>query len=93
MHPKPSPGAKPEAALPMPPEALLRIDDVLKLFPSSRTTVYELVSQQVFPAPHRLGRATFWRYGEVMDFLRRDPAELNEKICAARAKAKAARCC
>lgn len=78
--------------LPRPPEALLRLPDVLRLAPLSKTTFYDLMKKGVAPAPVHIGRSAFWRYGDVLAFISRDPAELGEQLRAAReAQAEAQR--
>lgn len=70
--------------LPLPPEALMKLPDVLRLTAFSKTTFYDLVKKGVAPAPLHIGASAFWRYGDVLAFLRRDPAELGEALRAAR---------
>lgn len=70
--------------LPRPPEALLRLPDVLRLAPLSKTTFYALMKKGVAPAPVHIGRSALWRYGDVLAFISRDPAELGEQLRAAR---------
>ena len=70
--------------LPTPPEALLKLPDVLALVAFKRSTFYDLVARGVAPAPLHIGRGSFWRYGDVIAFLRRDPSELNEALRASR---------
>ena len=83
--PKAAPGPVPPGnQLPMPPEALMKLPDVLRLTAFSRTTFYELVKLGVAPKPVHVGASAFWRYGEVLAFLRRDPAEMGEALRAAR---------
>lgn len=75
------------APLAMPPEALLKLPDVLALVAFKRATFYDLIARGVAPAPLHIGRGSFWRYGDVIAFLRRDPAELNEALRASRGAA------
>ena len=70
--------------LPTPPEALLKLPEVLSLVGFPRSTFYRLVNAKVAPAPLHIGRSAFWRYGDVIAFLRRDPTELGEALRAAR---------
>lgn len=86
-----TPQADTARQLPTPPEALIRLPHVLALCGFRRTTFYDLIARGVAPAPLHIGRGSFWRYGDVLEFLRRDPAELNEALRAAREKPKAAR--
>jgi predicted DNA-binding transcriptional regulator AlpA len=70
--------------LPPPPEARLKLPSVLSLTGHSRNTWYRLVAAKVAPAPLHIGKSSFWRYGDVIEFLRRDPTELGEALRAAR---------
>jgi prophage regulatory protein len=46
---------------------LLRIRQVLEIVPVSRSTIWQWVRDQKFPAPVRLGdRVTVWRETEVL---------------------------
>lgn len=61
-------------------DALLRLSDVLRLIPVSRSTLYQWVKDGVFPKPIKLGsRVSAWRCGDVTDFSRQRNAnqELN----------------
>ncbi|RVQ67113.1 AlpA family phage regulatory protein [Croceicoccus ponticola] len=54
----------------LPPEAVLRLPDVLALVGLSRASVYAKVAEQRFPAPVKLTRhASGWRMGDVREWL------------------------
>lgn len=40
---------------------MLRIEQVIDLFPVSRETLYRMISAGKFPAPTKLGRTSLWR--------------------------------
>ena len=49
------------------PERLLRLQQVLKLFPVSRSTWYAGVAKQIFPAPVQLSaRSVAWIESEIL---------------------------
>lgn len=39
---------------------MLRIDQVLELFPISRVSLYRLIRENKFPAPEKLGGVSLW---------------------------------
>lgn len=48
---------------------LLRVTEVLELFPVSRTTLYKMIREERFPAPHKVGRRSFWHQADVEAFI------------------------
>lgn len=51
---------------------LLRLPEVLKILPISRTTFYEGIALGIYPAPVRLGKRTVaWWEGEILAALDR----------------------
>ena len=44
---------------------MLRIDQVIDLFPVSRMTIYRMIQAGEFPAPTKFGRATLWRRSQL----------------------------
>lgn len=40
---------------------MLRIEQVIDLFPVSRVTLYRMINAGEFPAPTKLGRTSLWR--------------------------------
>jgi prophage regulatory protein len=61
----------------LPPEALIRLPDVLRLFPVSKSTWWAGVKEGTYPQPVKLGaRAVGWPLGSVLDLTRgREAAE------------------
>ena len=51
----------------LPNEAILRLPDVLRIYPVSKSRWWDGVSKGEFPAPVRLGeRARGWRLGDIL---------------------------
>lgn len=48
---------------------LLRLKQVLEIFPVARSTWLDWVAQGVAPSPVKLGRCTCWVYSELTDFI------------------------
>lgn len=54
----------------LPPEAVLRLPDVLTLVGLSRASVYAKVAERRFPAPIKLTQhASGWRIGDIRTWL------------------------
>ncbi|WP_423774808.1 helix-turn-helix transcriptional regulator [Bilophila wadsworthia] len=49
---------------------LLRIHQVQRFFPVSKATLYNLIAKGAFPAPLKVGRASFWRSSDVLEYVR-----------------------
>lgn len=48
------------------PDALLRLKDVLRLFPVSRSTWYAGIKSGIYPEQLKLGaRSAAWRYSDI----------------------------
>lgn len=54
----------------LPPEAFLKISDVLILTCMSRGTLEKMLREGEFPTPAKVGRDRCWPWGEVRDWLR-----------------------
>ena len=50
------------------PNRLLRLKDVLELVPVAASTWWSWVAHGTAPAPTHLGRCTFWRYRDILQF-------------------------
>jgi predicted DNA-binding transcriptional regulator AlpA len=48
---------------------LIRLPEVLTIIPVKKSTWWLWCKQGRAPAPVRLGRCTFWRYGEVISLI------------------------
>ena len=55
------------------PQALLRLPDVLALFPVSRSAWWEGIAEGKFPKPIKLGgpRSVAWRASEILELIDR----------------------
>ena len=51
------------------PEELLRLRDVLRLVPVSKTTWWLGCRTGRFPRPVHIGRMAFWTYGSITELL------------------------
>lgn len=52
----------------LPREALIRLPDVLRLFPAGRTTFLRGVDEGLYPQPVHIGkRSVAWNYGAIVD--------------------------
>ncbi len=57
-------------------DRLLRLTQVLKIVPVSKTTIWAWVKQEKFPKPFKLSpRCTVWKENDVLEFVR----ELNNE--------------
>lgn len=50
-------------------ERLLRIDEVTRIIPLARSTIWRHVAEGRFPAPVRHGRSTFWKESAIAEFV------------------------
>lgn len=48
---------------------MLRIEQVISLFPVSRVTVYRLIKSGQFPSPVKMGNTNLWRYAELRKWI------------------------
>ena len=57
------------------PRELLRLRDLLKVVPISRSVIYDMVKRGEFPKPVKVGpRAVAWRMSDVRDWIDSRPA-------------------
>lgn len=54
----------------LPPEALLKISDVMIVTAMGRSQLETRIANDEFPQPLRLGRDRIWRWGDVLQWLR-----------------------
>lgn len=50
-------------------DRLIRLPEVLGSVGLKKTTVYDMVKRQTFPAPHKLGRTSVWSEREVQAWI------------------------
>ena len=48
---------------------MLRIEQVIDLFPVSRVTLYRMINAGEFPAPTKLGRTSLWRLSHLRGWI------------------------
>ena len=54
---------------------LLRLNQVLEIFPVSRSTWLGWVADNKAPAPIKLGRCTCWKYSDLIEFIEKQSVE------------------
>lgn len=54
----------------IPPITLMRIPQILKVMPVSKSKFWLMVQKGEFPKPIKIGRASFWTLEQVQDFIR-----------------------
>ena len=60
----------------LPPEARLRLYQVLPLVGMAPSTVFKKVAEGIFPRPRRDGtRNTTWSYGQILQYLKTQAEE------------------
>lgn len=53
-----------------PPVALIRIPQILKVMPVSKSKFWLMVQKGEFPKPIKIGRSSFWTVEEVQAFIK-----------------------
>lgn len=48
---------------------MLRIEQVIDLFPVSRETLYRMINAGKFPGPTKLGRTSLWRRSQLRTWI------------------------
>jgi len=56
--------------LSVPPVALIRIPQILKVMPVSKSKFWLMVQKGEFPKPIKIGRSSFWTIEQVHGFIR-----------------------
>ncbi len=59
----------------LPPEARLRLKQVLPLVGIAPSTVWKKVSEGIFPEPNRDGSISTWSYGQILQYLKTQAGE------------------
>ncbi len=54
----------------IPPIALMRIPQILKVMPVSKSKFWLMVQKGEFPKPIKIGRSSFWTIEQVQTFIR-----------------------
>jgi len=55
--------------LSVPPVALIRIPQILKVMPVSKSKFWLMVQKGEFPRPIKIGRSSFWTVEQVQAFI------------------------
>jgi prophage regulatory protein len=55
--------------LSVPPVALIRIPQILKVMPVSKSKFWLMVQKGEFPKPIKIGRSSFWTVEQVQAFI------------------------
>lgn len=55
--------------LSVPPVALIRIPQILKVMPVSKSKFWLMVQKGEFPKPIKIGRSSFWTIEQVQGFI------------------------
>jgi prophage regulatory protein len=55
--------------LSVPPVALIRIPQILKVMPVSKSKFWLMVQKGEFPKPIKIGRSSFWTIEQVQAFI------------------------
>jgi prophage regulatory protein len=53
-----------------PPITLMRIPQILKMMPVSKSKFWLMVQKGEFPKPIKIGRSSFWTIEQVQSFIR-----------------------
>ena len=59
----------------IPPITLMRIPQILKLMPVSKSKFWLMVQKGEFPKPIKIGRSSFWTIEQVQTFIRERSSE------------------
>jgi prophage regulatory protein len=54
----------------IPPITLMRIPQILKVMPVSKSKFWLMVQKGEFPKPIKIGRSSFWTIEQVQSFIR-----------------------
>jgi prophage regulatory protein len=53
----------------IPPITLMRIPQILKVMPVSKSKFWLMVQKGEFPKPIKIGRSSFWTFEQVQTFI------------------------
>ena len=59
----------------IPPITLMRIPQILKVMPVSKSKFWLMVQKGDFPKPIKIGRSSFWTIEQVQAFIRERSAQ------------------
>lgn len=58
--------------------ALMRISQILKVIPVSKSKFWLMVQKGEFPRPIKIGRSSFWTIEQVQAFIRERTKKVND---------------
>ena len=59
----------------IPPITLMRIPQILKVMPVSKSKFWLMVQKGEYPRPIKIGRSSFWTIEQVQAFIREQSAQ------------------
>ena len=61
----------------VPPITLMRIPQILKVMPISKSKFWLMVQKGGFPKPIKIGRSSFWTIEQVQSFIKEKVDQVN----------------
>ena len=61
----------------VPPITLMRIPQILKVMPISKSKFWLMVQKWEFPKPIKIGRSSFWTIEQVQSFIKEKVDQVN----------------
>lgn len=61
----------------VPPITLMRIPQILKVMPVSKSKFWLMVQKGEFPKPIKIGRSSFWTIEQVQSFIKERADQVN----------------
>ena len=61
----------------VPPVTLMRIPQILKVMPISKSKFWLMVQKGEFPKPIKIGRSSFWTIEQVQSFIKEKVDQVN----------------
>ncbi|HBK43616.1 MULTISPECIES: AlpA family phage regulatory protein [unclassified Polynucleobacter] len=61
----------------VPPITLMRIPQILKVMPISKSKFWLMVQKGEFPKPIKIGRSSFWTIEQVQSFIKEKVDQVN----------------
>ena len=61
----------------VPPITLMRIPQILKVMPVSKSKFWLMVQKSEFPKPIKIGRSSFWTIEQVQSFIKERADQAN----------------
>jgi prophage regulatory protein len=64
----------------IPPITLMRIPQILKMMPVSKSKFWLMVQKGEFPKPIKIGRSSFWTLEQVQDFIQESASQSTGQV-------------